>query len=66
MSARVEAADGTTPGVAGAAATSARIASPRQRLDSFERLMLIVVIGVSLAILVLPAIILWLPSQMAN
>ena len=60
MSARAEAADGSEPSVAGTLETRAFAASPRQRLDSFERLMLLLVIGVSLAILILPVIILWL------
>jgi len=60
MSARAEAADGAKPSVAGSSEARASVASPRQRLDAFERLMLILVIGVSLSILILPAIILWL------
>jgi iron(III) transport system permease protein len=60
MSARAEPADNTKPSVGGAVPIRASGATQRQRLDPFERLMLIVVIGVSLSILILPAIILWL------
>jgi iron(III) transport system permease protein len=60
MSARAEAADRAKSSVAGAATPRAAHASHGQRLDPFERLMLVLVIGVSLSILILPAIILWL------
>src|ERR1700761_183406 len=60
MSARAEAADRAKSSLASAATLRAAHGSRRQRLDPFERLMLVLVIGVSLSILILPAIILWL------